>query len=65
MKVHERMLESYIKARDRFLKPGGKMLPTIGEIIVSPITDEALHQEQAMKASFWEADNYYGIDLSP
>lgn len=63
--VHERMLESYVVARDRFLKPGGKMLPTLGEIIVSPISDETLHQEQTMKASFWETDNYYGIDLTP
>lgn len=28
--VNERMLESYIIARDRFLKPGGKMFPTLG-----------------------------------
>ena len=62
--VHERMLESYVKARDRFLKPGGLMLPTIGDIVVAPITDETLHQEQALKASFWETQNYYGIDLS-
>lgn len=40
------------------------MLPTIGEIVVAPITDETLHQEQALKASFWETQNYYGIDLS-
>ncbi|CAN0499969.1 unnamed protein product, partial [Laminaria digitata] len=62
--VHERMLESYVKARDRFLKPGGLMLPTIGDIVVAPITDETLHQEQGLKASFWETQNYYGIDLS-
>lgn len=31
--VHERMLESYVVARDRFLKPGGLMMPTIGTII--------------------------------
>lgn len=40
------------------------MLPTIGEIVVAPITDETLHQEQAFKASFWESEDYYGIDLS-
>eukprot|EP00903_Cladosiphon_okamuranus_P006197 g6094.t1 len=62
--VHERMLECYVKARDRFLKPGGKMLPTIGEIVAAPITDETLHQEQGLKASFWESQSYYGVDLS-
>lgn len=28
--VNERMLETYIIARDRFLKPGGKMFPGLG-----------------------------------
>ena len=64
LQVHERMLECYVKARDRFLKPGGKMMPTIGEIVTAPITDETLHQEQGLKASFWESQNYYGVDLS-
>lgn len=30
--VNERMLESYIYARDAFLKPGGKMFPQLGRI---------------------------------
>ncbi|CAN0167666.1 unnamed protein product, partial [Discosporangium mesarthrocarpum] len=47
--VHERMLESYVEARDRFLKPGGRMLPGLGEIVMAPITDEALYQEQLLK----------------
>ncbi|CAM9585418.1 unnamed protein product [Ectocarpus sp. 4 AP-2014] len=62
--VHERMLECYVNARERFLKPGGKMLPTLGEIVTAPITDETLHQEQALKASFWETQNYYGKGLA-
>lgn len=28
--VNERMLESYVIARDRFLAPEGKMFPTAG-----------------------------------
>ena len=32
--VHERMLESYVIARDRFLKPGGLMMPTTGSFIL-------------------------------
>lgn len=28
--VNERMLESYVIARDRFLTPNGKMFPTLG-----------------------------------
>lgn len=52
--VHERMLESYVAARDRFLKPRGNMFPTTGDIVFGPITDEAIHNEQAAKAAFWE-----------
>lgn len=28
--VHERMIESFIEARDKFLKPGGSMFPSSG-----------------------------------
>jgi histone-arginine methyltransferase CARM1 len=52
--VHERMLESYVAARNRFLKPHGKMFPTTGNIIFAPLTDEAIYKEQSAKAAFWE-----------
>ena len=35
--VHERMIESYLVARDRFLKPGGAMVPSTGTIYVAPV----------------------------
>jgi len=31
--INERMLESYVIARDRFLAPDGKMFPTTGRYI--------------------------------
>ncbi|CAM9588973.1 unnamed protein product [Phaeothamnion confervicola] len=62
--VHERMLESYIMARDRFLKPGGLMFPAVGTIVIAPVTDPALHAEQAAKATFWDQRDFLGIDLS-
>jgi type I protein arginine methyltransferase len=52
--VHERMLESYVHARDKFLKPGGLMMPTTGSIVFGPLTDEVMHREQQTKATFWE-----------
>lgn len=52
--VHERMLESFVVARDRFLKPGGLMFPSSGNIIFGPITDEPLYKEQLNKGVFWE-----------
>ena len=62
--VHERMLESYVVARDRFLKPGGLMYPSLGSIIFAPITDDALYKEQLGKIEFWQNKDFFGIDLS-
>ncbi|KAL3829375.1 hypothetical protein ACJIZ3_018177 [Penstemon smallii] len=63
--VNERMLESYIIARDRFLGPNGKMFPTIGRIHMAPFSDEYLYTEIANKALFWQQQNYYGVNLTP
>lgn len=63
--VHERMLESYVIARDRFLKPGGLMMPTLGSIILAPLSDDGLYKEQLGKIAFWECQDFYGIDISP
>jgi histone-arginine methyltransferase CARM1 len=62
--VHERMLESYILARDRFLKPDGLMMPTTGSIVLAPYTDDSLYREQMAKIAFWHNTDFYGIDLS-
>lgn len=63
--VNERMLESYVIARDRFLVPNGKMFPTVGRIHMAPFSDEFLFVEIANKALFWQQQNYYGVDLTP
>ncbi|KAL2339034.1 hypothetical protein Fmac_013480 [Flemingia macrophylla] len=63
--VNERMLESYVIARDRFLSPAGKMFPAVGRIHMAPFTDEYLFIEIANKALFWQQQNYYGVDLTP
>ena len=62
--MHERMLEAFIVARDRFLKKGGLMMPSRGQIFCQPITDGALWQEQEAKASFWRTTDFHGVDLS-
>jgi type I protein arginine methyltransferase len=62
--VHERMLESYAFARKAFLKPGGLMFPSTGSIVLAPITDQVLFDEQTAKIEFWKNTNFYGIDLS-
>lgn len=63
--VNERMLESYIYARDHHLKPGGKMFPGLGRIHVAAFSDPLLHSEVAAKAGFWQQPNFYGVDLTP
>eukprot|EP00250_Pteridium_aquilinum_P012269 c20611_g1_i1 orf=496-2277(-) len=62
--INERMLESYIISRDRFLNPNGKMFPSLGRIHLAPFSDEYLHVEIASKALFWQQPNYYGVDLT-
>ena len=58
------MLEAFINARDRFLKEGGLVMPSRGDIYAQPITDGALWQEQEAKASFWRSQDFHGVDLS-
>lgn len=62
--VHERMLESFVCARERFLKPGGLMMPSTGSIILCPFTDDTLFREHSARAAFWENTEFYGLDFS-
>ncbi|KAI8142652.1 S-adenosyl-L-methionine-dependent methyltransferase [Fennellomyces sp. T-0311] len=61
---HERMLESYIYARDHYLKPGGALFPSKGNIFLAPFTDATLWSETMAKARFWEQQSFYGINLT-
>ena len=63
MLYNERMIETYLHAK-KFLKPGGKMYPTTGDLYVTPFTDEALYMEQVGKANFWYQQSFYGVDLT-
>jgi histone-arginine methyltransferase CARM1 len=63
MLYNERMLESYIHAK-KFLKTGGKMFPTTGDLYVTPFTDESLYLEQVGKVNFWYQQSFYGVDLT-
>ncbi|KAF9168761.1 hypothetical protein DFQ26_000028 [Actinomortierella ambigua] len=63
--VHERMIESFIYARDNFLRPGGHLFPNKGHMFLAPFTDALLYTETMGKARFWEQDGFHGVDLSP
>lgn len=49
MLLHERMVESFILARDLFLKPGGSILPSAGHLFFCPFSDEGLYNETEQK----------------
>jgi hypothetical protein len=44
--VNGRGAESFLQARDRFLKPGGALFPSSATLSVCPYTDATLHEEQ-------------------
>ena len=62
--LNERMLETYIIARDMFLKPKGLMFPNRSELMIMPFTDETIYNEQLSKSEFWRTTDFHGLDLS-
>uniref|UniRef100_A0AAY4DA37 Protein arginine N-methyltransferase 6 n=1 Tax=Denticeps clupeoides TaxID=299321 RepID=A0AAY4DA37_9TELE len=59
--LHESMLNSVLFARDRWLKPGGLILPSRAELYVAPISDLVVED----RLSFWSTvKSQYGVDMS-
>jgi histone-arginine methyltransferase CARM1 len=63
MLFNERMLETYLHAK-KWLRPGGRMFPTLGDLHVAPFSDASLYMEQLNKANFWYQEHFHGVDLS-
>ncbi|XP_068640266.1 probable protein arginine N-methyltransferase 6 isoform X2 [Aristolochia californica] len=59
MLLYESMLSSVIIARDRWLKPGGLILPSHASLYMAPVTHPERYSESI---DFWR--NVYGIDMS-
>lgn len=59
MLLYESMLGSVIIARDRWLKPGGLILPSNATLYMAPVTHPDRYTESI---DFWR--NVYGIDMS-
>ncbi|KAM7487941.1 hypothetical protein LguiB_025425 [Lonicera macranthoides] len=59
MLLYESMLGSVITARDRWLKPGGLILPSTATLYMAPVTHPDRYTESI---DFWR--NVYGIDMS-
>lgn len=60
MLLYESMLGSVITARDRWLKPGGLILPSHATLYMAPVTHPDRYSHSI---DFWR--NVYGIDMSP
>lgn len=43
--LNERMLETYVIARDLFLKPDGRMFPARAEFCIIPFSDQDIYNE--------------------
>ncbi|CAA2963424.1 probable arginine N-methyltransferase 6 [Olea europaea subsp. europaea] len=59
MLLYESMLGSVITARERWLKPGGLILPSTATLYMAPVTHPDRYSESV---DFWR--NVYGIDMS-
>merc|ERR1712187_659851 len=57
--LFENMLPSVLSVRDRYLRPGGLMLPSACRLLIAPIEDDAW---KSSKLSFWK--NVHGVDMS-
>eukprot|EP00929_Paragymnodinium_shiwhaense_P089027 TRINITY_DN49292_c0_g1_i1.p1 TRINITY_DN49292_c0_g1~~TRINITY_DN49292_c0_g1_i1.p1 ORF type:complete len:380 (-),score=107.27 TRINITY_DN49292_c0_g1_i1:43-1182(-) len=58
--LFENMLPSVLAVRDKFLKPGGKMLPSACRLNIAPMEDNTWRPG---KVDFWKS--VHGIDMSP
>ena len=62
---NERMLETYIIARNKFLRPTGLMFPSKADLFVMPFSDESLYAELVNASEFWHStNNFHGLDLT-
>ena len=56
----EDLLPSLFHARDRYLKPGGRMVPDFAELVLAPVSAPELH---AKHVGCW-SDPHLGLDFS-
>eukprot|EP00933_Yihiella_yeosuensis_P038247 TRINITY_DN32199_c0_g1_i3.p1 TRINITY_DN32199_c0_g1~~TRINITY_DN32199_c0_g1_i3.p1 ORF type:complete len:384 (-),score=81.45 TRINITY_DN32199_c0_g1_i3:84-1148(-) len=57
--LYENMLPSVLSVRDRYLKPGGLMLPSRSRLLAAPIEDKTWRES---KIDYW--NSVHGIDMS-
>ena len=57
--LYEGMLDTVLRARDKYLVPGGKMLPDVAKIYIAAIEDSQYKKD---KIGFWQ--DVYGVNMS-
>jgi histone-arginine methyltransferase CARM1 len=62
--LNERMLETYVIARDKFLKKDGMMFPKSAHLCLVPFEDKEIYEEQCGKVEFWSTQNFHGFNMS-
>jgi len=61
----ERGIETVLVARDKFLKPSGKLFPATAHFSLAPFEDAKIYQARTVKASnLWASTNFFGVDMS-
>eukprot|EP00924_Labyrinthula_sp_SR-Ha-C_P000767 maker-scaffold_7-snap-gene-3.61-mRNA-1 protein AED:0.01 eAED:0.01 QI:86/1/1/1/1/0.75/4/356/385 len=60
---HERMLESFVFAREKFGSTKSVMFPSIAKFYVSAFSDEQTFNYLEETSKFWNSDNFYGVSL--
>eukprot|EP00906_Rhabdomonas_costata_P020324 RCo029558 len=63
--LNEQMLQSYVAARDRFLKPGGKMFPCHSKLFMAPSYLPEVRRATVAKSLGWTTKTqFYGLDFT-
>ena len=66
---HERMIESFLFARNKYLKPEllgfpSTLFPGTGKISLAPFTDGGMYADFKNRSKFWDNQSFYGVNLS-
>merc|ERR1712046_30609 len=62
--VGELGLQVVTRAKQRFLKQGGLVLPAVSHMRLAPYQDPELGAELRARHLFWQNSNFYGFDLT-
>ena len=64
MCIQDCTLQDLLTMRDRWLKPGGLVIPRELTLITAPLQDKETHAWMQQQADFWKTSDFFGIDYS-